>query len=454
MNAGSVAGIQTVPDSGGTPQTILTVDPKKERAMQPQLLADGKHLLFVAVPLVNTVTEGQIVVQSLDGKDRRTLVNGGSDPRVLPGGQLVYIHDGTLLAVPFNNKLLTVTGGPVPIVEGVAETLTTWAGQFAISSEGTLAFRPGTFAAGAPPSTLIWVDRQGHEQPISAKPQAYVYPRLSPDGTKIAVGSQDEENDIWVFDLAKETLTRLTFGPTFEIHPAWTLDSKGVLFSSNPSSNLAATPTDIFRKAADGTGATEALTHGLEGGFPMGMSSDGKSLVFRRYNPGPGLYVLPLEPKGEAHALMADSKFAVLNGEISPDGRWIAYDSNESGRFEVYVRPFPAVDSGRWQISSEGGSRPLWARSGRELFFLNAASRMMAVPVPAGPSFTYGKPEALFDFTPYFNNVPTGRTFDISPDGKRFLTTKPVGSGPAGGRPSIVVVSHWFDEVKARMPGQ
>jgi serine/threonine-protein kinase len=285
MNAGSVAGIQTVPDSGGTPQTILTVDPKKERAMQPQLLADGKHLLFVAVPLVNTVTEGQIVVQSLDGKDRRTLVNGGSDPRVLPGGQLVYIHDGTLLAVPFNNKLLTVTGGPVPIVEGVAETLTTWAGQFAISSEGTLAFRPGTVGELFPLSTLVWVDRQGHEQPISAKPQAYIYPRLSPDGTKIAVGSQDEENDIWVFDLAKETLTRLTFGPTFEIHPAWTLDSKGMLFSSNPSSNLAATPTDIFRKAADGTGATEALTHGLEGGFPMGMSSDGKSLVFRRYNP-------------------------------------------------------------------------------------------------------------------------------------------------------------------------
>jgi serine/threonine-protein kinase len=150
---------------------------------------------------------------------------------------------------------------------------------------------------------------------------------------------------------------------------------------------------------------------------------------------------------------MADSKFAVLNGEISPDGRWIAYDSNESGRYEVYVRPFPAVESGRWQISSEGGLRPLWARSGRELFFLNAASRMMAVPVPAGPSFTYGKPEALFDFTPYFDAVVTGRMFDISPDGKRFLAIKPVAS-VAAARPSIVVVSHWFDEVKARMPAQ
>jgi serine/threonine-protein kinase len=210
----------------------------------------------------------------------------------------------------------------------------------------------------------------------------------------------------------------------------------------------------------------------------MGISPDGKSLVFRRPNPSFGLYVLPLEPKGDAHALIADPNFSVLNGEISPDGRWIAYDSTESGRPEVYVRPFPAVDSGRWQISAEGGSRPLWARSGREIFFLNAANRMIAVSVPAGPSFTYGKPEALFDFTPYFNAVSTGRMFDISPDqwtarpwpasrlvstgrmfdispdGKRFLTAKPVGSGPAAARPSIVVVSHWFDEVKARMPAQ
>jgi serine/threonine-protein kinase len=380
-------------------------------------------------------------------------VNGGSDPRVLPTGQLVYIHDGTLLAVPFDNKRLTVKGGPVPIVEGVTETGNTWAGQFAISSEGTLAFKPGTMAAAAPPSTLIWVDRQGHEQPISAKPRAYAYPRLSPDGTKIAVGSTDEENDIWVFDIVKETLTRLTFGPAFELHPAWTLDNKDVLFSSNPSANLAAAPTDIFRKAADGTGATEALTHGPGGGFPMGVSPDGKSLVFRRYNGNPGLYVLPLEPKGEAHALIADSKFSIMNAQISPDGRWIAYDSNESGRYEVYVRPFPAVDTGRWQISAEGGSRPLWARSGREIFFLNAANRMMAVPVPAGPSFTYGKPEALFDFTPYVSATVTGRMFDISPDGKRFLTAKPVGSVGAA-HPSIVVVSHWFDEVKARMPRQ
>jgi Tol biopolymer transport system component len=452
MNAGSVAGVQTVPDSGGTPQTILTVDPKKERAMQPQLLVDGKHLLFVAVPLVNTVTEGQIVVQALDGKDRRTLVNGGSDPRVLPAGQLVYIHDGTLLAVPFDIRHLTVTGGPVPIVEGVAETPSTWAGQFAISAEGALALIPGGVAGDR--RVLVWVDREGHEQPISANPRVYLFPRLSPDGTKIAVSSDDEEHDIWVFDLAKETLTRLTFGPAYEQIVAWAPDGKYLFFSSGLSAATlgAAVPVDIFRKAADGTGATEPLTQRLEGGFPLSLAPDEKSLVFRVSTLRRGLFLLPLEPKGEAHPLIADPKFNVLNGEISPDGRWIAYDSNESGRYEVYVRPFPAVDSGRWQISSEGGSEPAWARSGRELFFLNAANRMTAVSVPAGASFTYGKPEPLFSVSPYYG-TGAGRTFDISTDGKRFLMVKAVGS-VAGGRPSIVVVSHWFDEVKAHMPGQ
>jgi serine/threonine-protein kinase len=447
MNAGSTAGVQAVPDSGGTLSTLLTGDPKKEQLTQPQLLADGKHVLFVALP--PGATEGQVVVQTVNGNDRKTLVNGGTDPRVLPSGQLVYIHDGTLLGVPFDVKNLTVTGGPVPLVEGVTETTTSMAGQFAVSSDGTLAFRPG--AAGATAQrVLAWVDRQGHEETLPAKPRAYLYPRLSPDGTKIAVNSTDEENDVWVFDLAKDTLTRLTFGPAFDYHPAWTPDNKYLLFSSGPSTGTS--PKDIFRKAADGTGTTEALTQHLEGGYPLSLTPDGKSLVFRKLST-PGLFVLPLEPKGEAHALTADPKFTEYNGEISPDGRWIAYDSNESGRYEVYVRPFPAVDSGRWQISSDGGSNPVWSRSGRELFFATAANRMFAVPIPAGATFTYGRPQTLFDTTAYVIGL-NSRHFDISADGKRFLMLKEAGSGDKAARPSIVVVSHWFDEVKARMPAR
>ena len=342
-------------------------------------------------------------------------------------------------------------GGPVPLVEGVTETPTTFSGQFALSLDCTLAFSPGGYGVGGQ-RVLFWVDRQGHEEPLSAKPRAYAYPRLSPDGAKIAVSSLDEENDVWAFDLAKGTLTRLTFGATFEAHPAWTPDSKSLLFSSS-ASNPATTnsPADIFRKTADGTGTMEALTQHLQGGYPLSISPDGKTLVFRKFGSSAGsLFLLPLEPKGEPRARIVDPRFSENKGEISPDGRWLAYDSNESGRREVYVRPFPAVDSGRWQVSSEGGADPVWARSGRELFFVTAANRMVSVPVPAGSGFSYGNPQPLFDASAY---LQLGfRAFDISADGKRFLMLKDAARGNTAARPSIVVVSHWFDEVNRRIP--
>ena len=330
------------------------------------------------------------------------------------------------------------------------ETANTWAGQFAVSSDGTLAFSPG--ASGfAEQRTLTWVDRQGHEEPLPAKPRTYAYPRLSPDGSRIAVDSDDEEHDIWMFDLAKKMLTRLTFGPAFENDPVWSGDGKYLFFSSGPSSVGPGSLADVSRKAADGSGAVEALTRGLKGGYPLSLSPDGKSLLFRK-NPGPGLSVLPIEPKGEPHALMADEKFSRFDGEISPDGRWIAYDSNESGRQEIYVRPFPGVDGGRWQISPEGGRFPAWASSGRELFFVSAANKMVAVPVQAGNGFSYGNPQPLFDAGAYYNPV-SGRPYDISADGKRFLMVKNA-VGNTAARPSIVVVSHWFDELKAKIPAQ
>ncbi len=454
VNDDKTHGVQAIPETGGGFQTLVSVDPKKEIVADPQLLAGGKHVLFTSKSLASSGdTEGQIVVQAIERKDekarkdREILVNHGADPRVLPSGQLVYIQAGTLLAVPFDIKRLAVIGGPVPLVEGVKQKDTAF-GQFAVSSNGTLAFIPGAFIGAADQRTLVWVDRQGHEEPLPAKPRSYVYPRLSPDGTKIAVNSRDEEKDIWVFDLARATLTRLTFGTAYEYHPVWTPDNRYLFFSS--SQYDPPSPADLLQKAADGTGPAEAMTRPLEGGYPLSLTPDGASLIFRRFFPTKGLFLLPLKPKGEPRALIADPGFTELSGEISPDGRWIAYDSDESGRREIYVRPFPAVDRGRWLISSEGGSDALWSRSGRELFFLTAASQMVAVPVPAGPGFTYGKPKSLFDATAY--NQSSSRPFDISVDGTRFLMVKNPANGNAVARPSIVVVSHWLEEVRARMP--
>jgi Tol biopolymer transport system component len=443
MNFGTVSGVLAVPESGGSPRNLVSVDGTKERAAHPHLLDDGRHVLFAAIPLDQFASEGQIVVQAIDGSERRVLVNGGTNPYLLPTGHLVYLHDGTLFGTAFDTNRWEVTGSPVPLVQGVVETNTTKAGQFAIAEAGTLAFRSG--AAGDFDRSLVWVDRQGRAQPIAAPSRAYFYPRLSPDGTRIAVSSADEEADIWMLDLTKDTLTRLTFGPATDWYSSWTPDGLSVLFSSGPGGS----PTPgIFRTFIDRPGAATAITKD-SGGFPYSVTPDGQSLLYRT---GPGqpvdLMLLALGGGGQSRPLLSDPRHSEANGEISPDGRFIAYDSNESGRSEIYVRPFPEVDRARWQISTDGGSHPLWARSPGELLFrtTSAPSRLVSVAVEAKDGFRHGKPQPLFDLTPYVTSG-VGRQFDISSDGKRFLMLKET----SGDSSSIIVVTNWFDEVRAKM---
>jgi serine/threonine-protein kinase len=311
---------------------------------------------------------------------------------------------------------------------------------------GTLVFRPGAVNAGVMRS-LVWVDRQGREQPIAAQPKDYTYPRLSPDGTKLAVGQRDEDLDIWIWDFAKETLSKLTSGPEDKQYPAWMPDSRRVVYRSVAPGS---TKTSILRKAIDGTGSIETLLDEVNGGQPNSIAPDGSLLVYRTSSQPFDLRVLPLDRSGPSRPLVADPKFGEANGEVSRDGRWIAYESNESGTLEVFVRPFPDVDRGRWQVSTGGGHRPLWARSGRELYFESLAPRrLMAVsipPIPLNAAFTSGRPQPLFDFTPY-RGAAVGRMYDEAPDG-RFVTVKAAGSAPALRRDALVVVSHWFDELK------
>jgi Tol biopolymer transport system component/tRNA A-37 threonylcarbamoyl transferase component Bud32 len=457
VNSGGDSSITTVPDSGGPLRVLWKADSKKERVAQPQLLEDGKHMIFVSAPLAadsGAAGEGDILVQTLDGGDRRRLVSGGTDPHVLPSGKLVYVHDGTLFAVSFDIRRLAVTGGPVPVLEGVTQATASLAGQFAISQDGALAFAPGSVAEGTA-RRLLWVDRDGREQASAARPKAYAEPRLSPDGARIAVRADDEERDIWIFDFAKATLTRETFGPSFEYSPMWAPDGRSLFFASGPNSSSPGVAFEIYRKAADGTGVPEALTEHLQGGYPQSLAPGGKSLIYyssSTQGSQGGIYQLPLEPKGPAQPLLADSKFRQACVDLSPDGRWIAYVSGESGHDEIYVRPFPAVNDGRWQISSGGGTRPAWARSGRELFFLDAANRMSVIAVQPGSAFSFGTPKTLFDASPYYESG-VFRSYDVSADGKRFLMVRDA-AGDTNGAQSIVVVSHWAEEVKAKMPAQ
>jgi serine/threonine-protein kinase len=266
------------------------------------------------------------------------------------------------------------------------------------------------------------------------------------------VTQQEQNTDIWTFDLTRGMSTRLTSGPASDQDPIWTLDGKSVIFSSGTTGPVGR--RDVFRRAADGTGSAEQLTHELNA-IPKALTPDGRGLIFVDINPpgGPAsslnrgdVMLLPLVGERRPQALVR-TRFAESNADLSSDGRWLAYQSNESGQEEIFVRPFPNVDAAKWPVAS--GSRPLWARLGRELFYLSAGA-VMSVPVTATSTLTFGQPSKLFE-GPYFF-APAARTYDASADGQRFLMLK---LNPAGGgsprSPRFVVVLNWFEELQRRV---
>ena len=309
--------------------------------------------------------------------------------------------------------------------------------------------------------TLVWVDRKGHEEPIAAPPRAYVVPRLSPDGTRLALDIRDQDNDIWTWDLARQTLTRLTFDPAPDVQPAWTPDSRRIIFASQRG-GLA----NLFWHAADGSGVDQRLTTSAKGQYPNSVTPDGTYVLSHEAStktsndivqialdaaspvPATGAPVASIQRPSEP---LVQTAFTELDAQISPDGRFFAYQSNESGRPEIYVRPYPKVNDGRWQVSTNGGTRPAWARNGRELFYIDAAATLTSVPVQtAGPTFAAGNPVKVFD-TRYATPVNV-RNYDVSADGQRFVMIKEGGVDDKAPPASLVVVEHWFEELKARVP--
>ena len=449
------AGIWRVTSDGGKPEHIVKVE-AGEVAQGPQMLPGGRAILFTLARGDEWDT-AQIVVQSLDSGRRHVVVERGADAQYLPTAHLVYTVGETLFAVPFDVTMLAVTGAAVPLVDDVAQQNVT--AHFAISSKGTLVYVPSD-VMGQPQRTLVWVDRQGREDAIKAPPRAYYYPRLSPDGTRVALELRDQEHDIWILDLPRETLTRLTFGPTFESYGVWTPDGKAVVYASSKVGNPSA-PRSLFSRPSDGTGVVEQLTQGAVAQFPSTVTPDGTALIFREETPPPTigtahilrLVLLPLHGERRPRPLLP-APFNALNAEVSPDGRWLAYESNESGRNEIYVRPFPNVDAGKRQVSTNGGSEPLWARNGQELFY-ESMGALMRVPLKMASTFEAGTPRKLFD-GPYLFHPPgggLGRMYDVSVDGERFLMVKE-SSGADRRRASdrIILVQNWFEELKRLVP--
>jgi Tol biopolymer transport system component len=433
-------GIMRISANGGTPESFIKAN--SGFLLFPQILPGGKSVLCTA-----GLATGQfsIMVQSLKSGEPKELF-AGIAAQYLPTGHIVYAVGNNLLAVPFDPDRLEAAG-PVSIVEGVYRTT---APQYALSDSGTLAYIPGTTGAAAPGRTLVWVDRNGKEEPLAAPPNAYAYPKISPDGTRVAVTITGDILSIWVWDLVRKILTRLTFDEGSDFQSIWTPDGKRIVYAYYRTGE-----NGVCWKAADGTGVVEKL--GSVPGrvlMPWSFSSDGKTLAMTEMVGG--LYdigVLSMEGDRARKLLLHQEKYAEVGPQISPDGRWIAYQSNESGRYEVYVRPFPEVDKGKWQVSTSGGSNPLWSPDGRELFFLSGGNSAMAIAVETKPVFNPGTPRTLF----HTNFVSgTGMQWDISPDGKRFLMMKSPASGEvptaAAPRPKINIVVNWFEELKQRVP--
>ena len=372
----------------------------------------------------------------------QTPLQAGTSPRYVQTGHMVYWREESLWAVPFDAERRALTGTPVPVVEDVAMN---------VGANGLAAFAVGGNSLVYAPSQgvgdvrqLVWVDREGRVDPVAAEPREYLALRLSPDGRRAAVVVGDVgDEDIFIYDLARNTPTRLTFDPARDTSPVWSPDGQRVVFASTRDG-----VSNVFWKAADGTGEVTRLTTSDTPQYPSSLTPDGGTLVLVEQRAGTGfdLAVLPTSGEGVAEPLL-QTEFAEYHSDVSPDGRWIAYASTESGEHQVYVRPFPNVDEGKWQISRESGAYPVWSPDGRELFYPRESDQaVMVVPVETDSTFSHGNPERLFDGGEFFGGG-VSRPFDLAPDG-RALAIRPQTSDSS----LVVVVENWLDELQRLVP--
>ncbi len=442
---GQVPGdIMRVSANGGTPETLIKR--KSGASVYPHILPDGKSVLYTDS---SSQTQTRVMVKPLKSGEPRELFAGVA-VGYLPTGHIVFglPNSNSLFAIPFDLDTMEVKGGPVPIVEGVMGH----GMQCAVSDSGTLVYIPGTSGgATAGQLTLVWVDRNGKEEPLTIPAGVYDNPRISPDGKRVALSvGPTETQDVWVWDFGLKTLTRLTFDKGQDGFPVWTPDGKRIAFHTHQKNGRGS----IYWKAADGTGEDEAVGSfpGIEI-FPCSWSGDGRTLLVTAGFAGTAIDIgaQPVEGDKKYRPLLKEA-YAEAQPHISRDGRWIAYASDESGQNQVYVRPFPELNKGRWQVSANGGESPLWSPNGRELFYRNGDA-VMVVPVKTEPVFSHEAAKILFRGT-YDSSWPFD-AWDIHPDGKRFLMIKePAVQSTATGLLRINIVLNWFEELKQRVPAK
>ncbi|MGH9811936.1 MAG: protein kinase domain-containing protein [Candidatus Acidiferrales bacterium] len=448
-----MGGLRRMPAAGGDSKVLTTPDAGRGEIGHcwPEVLPGGKAVLFSVQVEGGWDKAGTAAARLNDQgeiKEWKTLIEGGTNARYLADGRLLYARGDRLFIVSFDPDRLELTGTAAPVVDAVRVNPFNGAAQFSVSPGGSLAYLSGHSRDAK--TTLVWVDRQGNAQALNAPPRSYGIPRFSPDGRRLALTVEEGSEDIWVYDLARGTLARVTTDPSRELGAVWTPDGARLIFSSDKNRR----PHDMFWKAADGSGDVHHfLLFPLDQqktfpDFAFEVSPDGRMLLYAEDNimrkgTGWDLFSLPLQ--GEPKPVpFIESPFDELQPTVSPDGRWVAYASNETGRFEIYVQSYPAPGQ-KTQVSTEGGLEPRWARSGGELFYRNGG-KMMGVAVSPGPALQVGAPQLLFEGPFNRGGINPGYAeYDVSPDGQRFLMIR---SEQEGGATQMTVVLNWLDSLR------
>ena len=445
-----------VSSAGGKPEPLLSRAEGEVTQRWPQVLPSGKGVLYTASNVASGFSDANIVVQPLPAGARKIVLRRGFYGRYLPSGHLIYVQEGTLFAAPFDLGRLETSGPSVPVVEGVASNAgggSAGAAQMSVSSNGTLAYLAGvSITSGVPVS---WVDRKAGVSTLRSTPAVWTNPAFSPDGRRLALEIMDSTSSLWVYDLARDALERLTFEASDSARPVWTPDGKRIVFAATRADSPA---FNLFWRPADGTGEVQRLTESKNLQFPASWHPSGRFLAFTEIRPDTSedLMILPMEgdeksgwKPGKPSAFLATGA-AEMEPTFSPDGRWIAYASQEAGRMDVYVRPFPGL-GGKWLISSDGGSYPMWSRTRHELFFVSPDQHIMVAPYAVeGDSFRAGKPTTWS--TVRFVQRQRQRSVDLHPDGDRFAIAAASAATAPTKQDKVVLVLNFFDELKRLAP--
>ncbi len=445
-------GLSQVPSSGGTPTPVTQLEGEERTHRWPQVLPGAKAVLFTVENSTVGFDDAKIEVVTLADHRRKVVLRGGSFGRYVPAaagkGYLTYVSRGTLFAVRFDPDKLEAFGSAVPVLQQVSYSAMFGSAKMSFSRTGMLLYRSREIDASR--VVILWLDAEGKSQPLLDKPGLFVSPRFSPDGRRLAVANEDEKSGVWIYDIRRDTLSPLT-SERNGAHPVWTPDGRFIVYQAS---------NGIAFARADGGGKAELLNENKEFEYPSAFSPDGRTLAFYQSGPqGFELWTVPVDREGEKlkagkPELFQHTSFGNRGATFSADGHWLAYSSNESGNSQIYVRAFPDK-GGQWQVSSNGGTAPIFSRDGKTLFFFDVPDDriMVASYSVKGDSFVAEKPRIWSSHSVSLTmSGAVGAQYDLGPDGKRIAVATYAGGSTQQEAGHVIFLENFIDELQRKVP--